>query len=262
MNIFLSVPDFAQIKNPALFWPLSLLCAFSIGFSKNGVSGIAILVVPLMAMIFPAKQSTGILLPLLVAGDCVAIWSFRNAGDWKHIIKALPWALLGITAGWLAMLSPQFSGDIFRRFIGLSVLFILLIGEWLAWKKDKNSDGLRFSHSIFFIAFFGMLGGFATMTANAAGPVFAVYLLALGLPKENFIGSTARIFFVLNIIKIPFSAQLGLINPDTLIFNISILPLLALGAYLGFKTAKIIPQKSFNIIVKILAAIAAIKLIF
>ena len=261
MDIPLCVPDFAQIKSPSLFWFLSLFCAFSIGFSKNGVSGISILIIPLMAMIFPAKESTGILLPLLVVGDCIALWSFRNEGEWKHIVRALPWALIGIAAGWVAMLLPQFSGHLFRRFIGLIVVFVLILGEWLAWKRTENGSNLRFSHSSLFIASFGILGGFATMTANAAGPVFAIYLLALQLPKENFIGSTARIFLVLNLIKIPFSAQLGLINSDTLIFNITVLPMLAFGAYLGFKTVKIIPQKAFNYMVKTLAFLAAIKLI-
>jgi len=261
VDFFSNVPVFAQLRDPFLFWVLSAICAFSIGFSKNGVSGLAVLVVPLMAIIFPAKASTGILLPLLIAGDCVALWSFRAHGDWKHIIRSLPWALIGICCGWIVMGYPGFSGVLFKRFIGGIVIFVIFLGEYLAWRGNSDNN-LRISHTLFFVIFFGVLGGFATMTANAAGPVFAVYLLALNLPKENFIGSSARIFFILNLIKVPFSAQLGLINVETLIFDIMVLPFLVVGAYFGFRTAKIIPQKIFNYIIKALAFIAALKLIF
>ncbi len=260
MDFLFSVPDFAQLRDPMFFWGLAVLCAFSIGFSKNGVTGAGVLVIPLMAHIFPAKASTGILLPMLVAGDCVAMWTFRGHGDWRHVFKALPWAFAGIIAGWLAMMSPGFSGEAFKIFIGAIVVCVLALGEWLAWRRRKAGGELRISHSPSSVAFFGLLGGFATMTANAAGPVFAIYLLALELPKENFIGSTARIFFILNLVKIPFSAQLGLITPGTLSFNAILLPFLLAGAYAGFKTAKIIPQRTFNSIVKLLALAAAVKL--
>ncbi|HPN83724.1 MAG TPA: sulfite exporter TauE/SafE family protein [Victivallales bacterium] len=255
------MPDFSALDDPYLFWFLSGICAFAIGFSKNGVVGAGILAVPLMAYIFPAKASTGILLPMLVGGDIIAVWTFRKHGEWKYIMRALPWALIGIVVGWKVMQIPSLSADFFKYFIAVTVMAVIVLGEWLAIQR-KDEKSLNIPHSIFFAAFFGVLGGFTTMTANVAGPVFAIYLLSINLPKENFIGSMARIFLILNVIKIPFSAQLGLINYDTLIFNITMLPITMLGAYFGFKTAKIIPQKMFNFAVKILALLAAIKLLF
>jgi uncharacterized membrane protein YfcA len=108
----------------------------------------------------------------------------------------------------------------------------------------------------------GLLAGTTTMLANAAGPIMVIYLLAMGLPKKEFIGTGAWYFFLGNLFKVPFSASLGLINPASLKLNLLLFPGIALGAVLGILVIKKIPEKSFSVIVQALTAAAALKLIF
>jgi uncharacterized membrane protein YfcA len=100
------------------------------------------------------------------------------------------------------------------------------------------------------------------MLANAAGPVFGLYLLAIGLPKLEFVGTAAWFFLILNISKIPFSWSLGLIRMDTLALNVVLLPLIALGLWFGRILIHRIPQKYFDSIILILTGLASLRMLF
>ncbi len=256
----LYVPNFASLHNPALFWALALVSAFFIGFSKSGVSGAGVIVIPLMALIFPPKESTGILLPMLVAGDIIGVFLYRSHARWKKILMALPWAFLGIMLGWLFMKFSGISQDSFKKVIGIMVLLMLALGEWLRIGAKEGKEG--FPHSWQFAAMVGVTGGAATMMANAAGPIFAIYLLSLGLPKENFIGTNAWIFLILNSIKIPFSYDLGFITGPSLLFNAFMIPALLCGAFAGVAVVRRIGNKAFAFLIKFFAAISALRLVF
>jgi len=100
------------------------------------------------------------------------------------------------------------------------------------------------------------------MMANAAGPVMIIYLLAIRLPKVEFVGTGAWFFFVVNWLKVPFSATLDLMTTETVKLNLIMLPFIAAGAITGILVLKRIPQKTFKVVVQVLAAAAAIKLLF
>jgi uncharacterized membrane protein YfcA len=99
------------------------------------------------------------------------------------------------------------------------------------------------------------------MMANAAGPIMIIYLLAMQLPKIEFVGTSAWFFFVINWLKVPFSAKLKLMTLATVKLNLIMLPFIAIGAVVGIFFLKRIPQKAFNAVVQILAAAAAVKLL-
>jgi uncharacterized membrane protein YfcA len=107
----------------------------------------------------------------------------------------------------------------------------------------------------------GMSGGFATMVANAAGPIWIIYLLAMGLPKFELVGTGAWFFLVLNVFKIPLQANLGNITPSSLLFNVLMLPVILVGGWIGIKTLRRINQKLFNNIILVLAGLAALRLL-
>jgi uncharacterized membrane protein YfcA len=116
-------------------------------------------------------------------------------------------------------------------------------------------------HSRLFAWTMGVLVGITTMLANAAGPVFGLFLIAIGLPKKEFIGTAAWFFLLLNVIKIPFSWNLGLIRQDTLALNLALLPMVWLGLKAGAKIAQRIPQKWFEVVVILLSTLAALQLL-
>lgn len=238
-------------------WALAVFCAMTVGFAKTGVPGVGILAVPVMAMIFPAGASTGIYLPMLIAGDIFAVFWYRSYAQWRYVLMPLFWAIVGIIVGFLAIRHMRFSDVHLKRMIGGIVLFVLALGMYL--KRHRNR--LELPKTWWFAAAVGILGGFTTMAANAAGPVWIVYLLALQLDKREFLGTNAWIFLILNLFKVPFSYGLGFIGPASLLFDLKMLPAIAAGAFLGRKAAAVIPREWFEAVVRLLAAAAAVNLL-
>ncbi len=241
-----------------LQWLVIAVSAFVIGLSKTGLPGGGVLAIPLAAMAIPAKASTGLILPMLIMGDVFAVLYYRRHADWGRLGSLLPWAALGIVAGYFIL---GFLSDAqLRPVIGVVILAMLLMNRWKAMRSASEAPPAP--TNVFFAPSMGTLGGAVTMMANAAGPVVSLYLLAMRLPKAVFVGTAAWFFMIVNLFKVPFSAHLGLINAHSLAMNALMFPLVALGAYCGIRLLKRIPEALFNRLVLILAAIAAIKLLF
>ncbi len=236
---------------------IGLIAAIFIGFSKTGIPSLGILVVALLAMIFPAKQSVGILLPMLITADLVAVTYYRRTVIWKHLVKLIPSVLIGVVAGFFVLGRIEDGGLSLMIGIIVLALIILHIG------KDKVEEKLKFefTQSSIFNTILGALAGFTTMVGNAAGGIMAVYLLSKGLQKKEFIGTGAWFFLTVNLIKVPFSVQLGLITKETLVFNAWMAPVIFIGTWIGIKVLPLIPQKYFQMLILGLAAIGAIRLI-
>jgi uncharacterized membrane protein YfcA len=240
-------------------WILVALCAVLTGVSKTGIPGLGILMAPLMAMAFPehVRQSTGILLGMLILGDLFAAGYYRRHAEWKHVLRLLPASFAGIVAGWFAM--DEISDAQLQPIMGIIVLGMLAINYW---RTRLHGEDAPIPHRWWFAALMGFIAGFTTMMANAAGPVMIIYLLAMRLPKFAFIGTSAWFFFVINWLKVPFSVHLDLMTWESIRLDLMMLPLIALGAVAGIVFLRRVPQKIFNDLVQILAAAAAIKLLF
>lgn len=236
-------------------WLIMCLCAILVGMNKTSLPGIGIIVVPLIASFFPARLSTGLLLPMLALADLFAVGYYHRHANWKIILKLLPAALVGIAVG--SYIVRHTDDETLRPVIGIIVLVMLCLNYIREKYIDKD-----LSHSILFAFTMGFLAGLTTQIANAAGPIMAIYLLAMNLPKYEFIGTGAWYFLILNWIKMAIFATEGRITLHTLSADIAMLPLIAVGAISGIFILKKIPQKWFNFAIQILAAAAAIKLLF
>jgi uncharacterized membrane protein YfcA len=238
-------------------WVVVGLCAFLAGVSKTGLPGLGILHVPLMAMVLPARQSTGVLLGMLILGDLFAATYYRRRAEWSHVVRLLPAAFAGILAGWQAMrfVTNKQLGPI----IGVIVLVMLALNYWRTRIGGENAP---IPTQWWFGAAMGFVAGVTTMMANAAGPIMVIYLLAMHLPKLAFVGTSAWFFFIVNWLKVPFSLRLNLITHESIRLDLMMLPLILAGAIAGILFLRRIPQKAFNSIIQILAAAAAAKLLF
>ena len=238
-------------------WIVVSLCAVLVGISKTGIPGVGVLIVPLMALVLPARQSTGLLLGILILADVFAITYHRRNAKWGHVLRLLPAAFAGIVAGYFGL--SIVDDRQLKPIIGGIVLVMLGINYWRT--RVKGEDAPIPTQWWFAIAL-GFTAGFTTMMANAAGPVMIIYLLAMRLPKIEFVGTAAWFFFMVNWIKVPFSANLNLMTVDSVKLNLMMLPCIIVGAVVGIFFLKRIPQKVFNTVVQILAVAAAIKLLF
>ena len=232
-----------------------VLCAMVVGIAKTGVPGLGILPVPLMALVF--DKSPGILLGILILADLFAVAYHRHNANWGHVVRLLPPAFAGIVAGYLSL--EHINDEQLRRIIGVIVLVMLGINYWRTRTKGRDAP---VPGKWWFAIALGFMAGVTTMMANAAGPVMVIYLLAMRLPKMEFVGTSAWFFFVVNWLKVPLSAKLALMTVESVKLNLMMLPFIAIGAALGIFLLKRIPQKAFSIIVQILTVAAAIKLLF
>jgi uncharacterized membrane protein YfcA len=228
-----------------------------IGLSKTGIPGVAILVVPLMAIAIPARQSVGVLLGILILADIFAVAYHRHNARWGHVLRLLPAAFAGIVAGYFGL--KVVNDEQLKPIIGGIVLVMLSVYYW--WTRAKGQDTPVPTQG-WFAAGLGFLAGVTTMMANAAGPVMVIYLLAMRLDKIEFVGTQAWFFFVVNWLKVPFSRNLEMMTAASVKLDLMMLPFIAVGAVIGIFFLKRIPQKAFTAVVQILAAVAAIKLLF
>jgi uncharacterized membrane protein YfcA len=227
-----------------------------IGMSKTGVPGVSLIVVPTLAIIFGGKASTGILLPVLLMADWFGVGYYHRHARWRYLVKLFPWAFAGIG---IALWVGEIINDAWFKNI-MAIMVFLCIGLML-W-KDRKRGGQFFPNSWWFAASMGILGGFATMIGNVAGPIFAIYLLAMQLPKNNYIGTGAWFFLILNLIKFPLHILVWqTIDRESLKLDLILLPGIALGAAAGIWLVKKIPDKTYRAFVIIVTAFSALLLL-
>ncbi|MBB6730645.1 sulfite exporter TauE/SafE family protein [Cohnella zeiphila] len=237
---------------------IGIATGLMIGFSKTGVPSSGIFAVTLMAMIFPAKDSVGIILPMLITGDIIAVAYYRRKVIWKYLIVLIPWVLIGVVAGYFFL--EVVNDRQLKLTIGCLVLALIvlhLVRERFGAKLGVPSWLARWLNP-----FLGALAGFATMIGNAAGGVMSIYLLGKKLPKEVFVGTGAWFFFLINLLKVPFSVQLGMITRDSLIFNAWMIVPIAAGSWIGIRVLAKLSDRWFQYSVLALSAAGSIKLIF
>ncbi len=251
----------AGLNLEPLQWLLAGGGAFLIGLSKTGIAGIGILAVTLFSSVFPAKESVGLVLVLLICADVVAVSAYRRHAVWSHLWRLFPWTIAGVILGWLA-LGHVDDGQV-RQMMGaiLAVLSLMQLRQRLSkGAKPEPEPGGR-PHGLAYVAVMGLLAGFTTMVANAAGPIMILYLLAAGLPKLEFVGTGAWYFLLMNCFKVPFAAQLGLINTQSLSVDLWLAPLAIAGALSGKLLLPHINQRTFEITALALTLVASMKLL-
>ncbi len=240
-------------------WAVAAMGALMVGISKTGITGLSVLFVALFAAVFPStKQATGIVLPLLIFGDFVAVYSYRRHMQWKHLGKLFPWTAAGVVLGYVAM--RLISDHTARLLIGAIIVGLAALSYWLRWRKSPAEQSPALAHWGVGAAV-GVVAGFTTLVANAGGPLMAIYFISMRLPKMEFVGTAAVFFCLLNLFKVPFMVNLGLITTTSFGFNLVLAPLVFAGALMGRWLLPRINQRLFEEIVLALSAAAGLLLL-
>jgi uncharacterized protein len=236
-------------------WLLMILAAIIIGMTKAGIKGIDMLSVTLMALVYGSKTSTGIVLPLLCVADIAAVRYYHRHAQWHHFWRLLPWMAIGILLGvWLGKDLPE---TLFKRLMAAIVVVTIIIVLWMELRKSEKVP----QHPSF-AAVNGLAAGFTTMIGNLAGAFSNLYFLAMRLPKNDFIGTAAWLFLVINLFKLPLQAFYWKnINATSLLTDLALLPALALGFWMGIKLVNQISNQRYRRIVIVLTLAGAILLL-
>lgn len=232
-----------------------VVSALIVGFSKAGIQGATIPAVAMMAIIFGGKDSSGIILPMLMVGDLVAIMKYGKQGTIRDVLKLIPAAVVGIIAG--ALVGTWINDGQFKMLIGIIVIICVIL---LAIRESQKRT-IPLPDNPFLKGGVGVISGFSSMIGNAAGPIFNVYILAQNLKKETMIGTTAWFFFLMNILKLPFHIFLwGTITLETAKYTLFAIPFIAIGAWGGIWIVKNISEKTYRRLIIVMTAITAIRL--
>lgn len=228
--------------------------ALLIGMAKNGLPGIGILVVPCMVAALPAREAMGVLLPMLILGDLLAVRNFRAHCDWSQLRRLGVWIAVGLLVAWALL--GHLDDEALKRWLG-GLLLLLVVLQILRSRArlDRWADHMSFTAGI------GFLAGFSSTLANLAGPIVGVYLVGKHLDKTALVGTSAVLFLLLNLTKVPVYILQDMTTKTTMGLSLLMLPVIVLGALCGIAIHKVIPQALFNAIILGVAILAALLLI-
>jgi uncharacterized membrane protein YfcA len=229
-----------------------LVVALFIGMAKTGVHGAGMMAVPMLAIVFGGQLSSGVMLPILCLADVMGVIYYHRHASWPHLKKLFPWAALGIIAG--TVTGGYIDDQVFKLIMAVTILISVGIMIWM--ERGHKED---IPDSLLFAALCGVAGGFTSMVGNLAGSVMAIYFLSMRLPKNSFIGTSAWFFMVINWFKIPFHVFVWkTITWNTFLLDLSTLPLIALGAWLGIVIVKNLTEGGYRWFVIAMTIVAAV----
>ncbi len=250
------MPDLSSLLHGTGEWALFFFCAMLIGMSKTGVQNIGTATVPLFALLFGAKHSTGVVLPLLCMADLLAVVYYRKKFHRDLVIKPMPWALMGLVVALvLGDLVPESD---FKFMMGGCILFG--VATLIGMNRPQGLDNVIASH--WFAPVIGFILGFSTMIGNAAGPILTVYLLAMRLPKFAFVATGAWFIMILNYLKIPLQILIwDNISWSSFLLSLTALPFIFLGGFIGIKIVHVLPERQFRLLMITLTILSTLFLL-
>jgi uncharacterized membrane protein YfcA len=236
-------------------WLLAFSASFLLGFSKSGLKGIGIIIVTLMALAFEAKASTGIILPLLIVGDILAVFYYKKHTQWVLLFKLLPWMIAGVLIG--VILGKDLPEAVFKNSMAGIILISVIIMYWWEQRKSKYVPD-----QWWFAGIMGILAGITTMIGNLAGAFSNIFFLAMRLPKNEFIGTAAWLFFIINLIKLPFHYFVwGTVNTNSLLLDLRLIPMVIIGFIIGVRAIALIKDAHYRSMILILTAIGGLLIL-
>lgn len=236
-------------------WEFAALAAAAVlvGFSKTAVSGANTVSLAIFAAVLPARESTGVLLPILIAGDVLAVLTYRRHAHWPTLWRLFPAVAVGVVVGTVFLVWAD--DEVVRTSIGAILLLMAGVTVWRRRRAESESESESAEDAPEAVSTpagrlkarsYGVLGGFTTMVANAGGPVMSMYLLSAGFRKLGFLGTSAFFFLIVNVSKVPFSAGLGLIDGHSLLLDAALVVFVIPGAVLGRWAVSRINQRLFE----------------
>lgn len=246
-------------------WALLAFAALIAGLGKTALPGSSTIAVVILASVLPARTSTAAMLLLFIVGDVFALIAYRRHADWRTLLRLAPAVVVGLLAG--AVFLAVSTDGIVRRTIGVILLAMIALTLWRrhrASARPAGADaepGARASGRIA-AGGYGTLAGFTTMVANSGGPVMSMYFLATRTPVKVFLGTSAWFFAIVNLTKVPFLAGIGLLTPEVLLLDLTLAPMVVIGALIGIRLARRMPQQLFDRLVIALTIAGSVYLLF
>jgi uncharacterized membrane protein YfcA len=238
------------------FWAVAILAVLIVGLSKSGLVGsMGIVAVPLLSLVMPARDATGMLLPVLLAMDAVAIWVYRRDANWHVLGIMLPGALVGTILGWL-LWSVVTDAQVL---LAVGIITILFMLDALLPLRRRLPD---LPPSRPWGALWGAGAGITSFISHTGGPPFQIYTLPLRMTPTVYSATTAFFFAIVNTMKlIPFYF-LGQLSVNNLEHAAILTPVGLAGVAIGVYLIRRISAKAFYRIAYVLILLLGLKLLY
>jgi uncharacterized membrane protein YfcA len=241
-----------QMHIPWTWWVMALFGSFLLGIAKGGIKGLGAIITTFFAFAFGSKASTGILMPLLIAGDLFAVIYYHRHTRWSYLWRLMPWMLGGVLIG------VWYGKDLLEADFKKGMALLILISVVLMWFLEK-AKRIQIPDNRLFASIMGTVSGFSTMVGNLAGPFSELYFLAIRMPKEMFIGTAAWLFFLINIFKLPFHIfSWHTIHLDSIYVDLVLLPAELIGLWAGIVLVRKLNQDYFRKTIMILTTLGSL----
>ena len=226
------------------------------GIAKSGLGGsITLISVPLMNIVMPLNQALGIILPILIFSDFIAVYKYRKEYDLGTLKLMVPFAAVGILIA--SFTFTYFSEELLKFMIGL--MGFIFAGHYFFFKKDKESKSQK---NAIKGGICSVIAGFTSFCVHTGGTPVSVYMLPLRMQKEIYVGTRIIFFTFVNLIKLPLYINLSMTNLVTFKQSVFLFPLAFIGILIGYRLIKIINEKLFYNILYILIFISSSKLLY
>jgi uncharacterized protein len=244
-----------MITDP-LFYAAAIPAVIISGLSKGGFGGgVGLMAVPLMALTIPPLQAAGIMLPILLVMDVVAVLSYRGSYDRKVLRLLVPAGLAGIAIGWLA--AAWISESAVRLIVGV-VALLFTLDYWFR----SGRAALPARPSPMKGRFWATVSGFTSFVSHAGGPPFQMYVLPLRLEPRIFAGTAVMFFAIVNAAKVVPYFFLGQFSTANLTTSAVLMPLAVAAAMTGVWLVKVVSKELFYRVTYTAIFMVSLKLIW
>lgn len=238
------------------FVAVAVIAVLIVGLSKAGLLGsLGMVAVPLLSLVMPARDAAGMMLPVLLAMDAIAVFVYRREVDWRIIAIMMPGAAVGTILGWV--LWAFVSDSAVLLFVGVVTLLFILDA---ILPLRKKLEGLPPSRP--WGVFWGAFSGFTSFISHTGGPPFQIYVLPQRLPPAIYAGTTAVFFAIVNTAKLIPYFFLGQLNVHNLTLSAMLIPVGVAGVFIGIALVRRISMALFYRVAYWLVFLLALKLVW
>lgn len=242
------------MESSLLFFAIAGAAAFLVGASKGGLPMVGALGVPLLALVMPPVAAAALLLPVYIVSDMVGLWAYRREYSARNLAILIPAMIFGVGVGWAtAKITPEWMVTLLVGLVGLYYCATVVFRKPNA--PPKPADVPRG-------VFWGSIAGFTSFVSHNGGPPYQTYVLPQKLPKMMFAGTSTIAFAVINLVKLVPYWALGQFNPGNLEVAVMLSPIAVIGAVVGYKGTKKLPEQMFYRLVEVALFIISLKHIY
>lgn len=238
------------------FYLVAGIAVVILGLSKGGFAGVGMISTPLLALVVGPIAAAGVIFPILIVQDCIAVAMYRRTFSWQILATMIPGAALGVGLAYLlASTVPGWSVEIVLGVVSLA-FSVHQIKRQLSLSPHPAHD-----HARWLGVLSGMGSGFTSMIAHAGTPPFQFYVMPKALDRDMYVGTSVLFFAATNLMKAPAFLVLGQLSISQLKTTLIFFPLAMASSWMGVRLVRMIDVRKFNFVISLILMCVSFALI-